>query len=126
MNKDVRINGGVVQINVDDLQLDNRYATIEHVADIEYRMLKGQNSVEDIYTKDEINDKIWSEVQSLRNEWQSSVINTTYQTLEARVLELENLVADYKANIDELESILQESQPKEENPFYTIIEKVFN
>lgn len=126
MNKGVRINGGVIQIDVDDLQLDNRYATIEHVADIEYRMLEGQDSVEDIYTKGEIDGKIWSEVQSLRNEWQSSVINTTYQTLEARVLELENLVADYKANIAEFERALRESQPKEENPFYTIIEKVFN
>lgn len=126
MNKDVRINGGIIQIDVDDLQLDNRYATIEHVADIEYQMLKDKNSAEDIYTKDEIDSKIWSEVQNLRSEWRSSVINTTYQALEARVSELENLVASYTTNITELESALRESQPKKENPFYTIIEKVFN
>ena len=122
MNKSIKINGGGLLIDVDDLQLDERYATLDHVYDIEYRMIQDKNSIEDIYTKDEVDSKIYN----LREEWQTSISNTTYRTLEARILQLEYLLASYKTNIDELESILQESQPKEENPFYTIIEKVFN
>ena len=122
MNKSIKINGGGLLIDVDDLQLDERYATLDHVYDIEYRMIQDKNSIEDIYTKDEVDSKIYN----LREDWQTSISNTTYRTLEARILQLEYLLASYKTNIDELESILQESQPKEENPFYTIIEKVFN
>ena len=126
MNKSIKINGGGLLIDVDDLQLDERYATLDHVYDIEYRMIQDKNSIKDIYTKSEVEGRIWDEVQNLRNEWQTSINNTTYQTLETRVFQLENLLASYKTNIDELERALQELQPKEENPFYTIIEKVFN
>lgn len=126
MNKSIKINGGGLLIDVDDLKLDERYATLDHVSDIEYRMIQDKNSIKDIYTKSEVEGRIWDEVQNLRDEWKTSINNTTYQTLEARVLQLEYLLASYKTNIDELERALQESQPKEENPFYTIIEKVFN
>ena len=126
MNKDIRINNGILQIDMDDLKLDERYATLDHVSDIEYRMIQDKNSIKDIYTKSEVEGRIWDEVQNLRDEWKTSINNTTYQTLEARVLQLEYLLASYKTNIDELERALQELQPKEENPFYTIIEKVFN
>ena len=126
MNKDIRINNGILQIDMDDLKLDERYATLDHVSDIEYRMISDKNSIKDIYTKSEVEGRIWDEVQNLRDEWKTSINNTTYQTLEARVLQLEYLLASYKTNIDELERALQELQPKEENPFYTIIEKVFN
>lgn len=126
MNKDIRINNGILQIDMDDLKLDERYATLDHVYDIEYRMISDKNSIKDIYTKSEVEGRIWDEVQNLRDEWKTSINNTTYQTLEARVLQLEYLLASYKTNIDELERALQELQPKEENPFYTIIEKVFN
>ena len=126
MNKDIRINNGILQIDMDDLKLDERYATLDHVSDIEYRMISDKNSIKDIYTKSEVEGRIWDEVQNLRDEWKTSINNTTYQTLETRVFQLENLLASYKTNIDELERALQELQPKEENPFYTIIEKVFN
>lgn len=126
MNKDIRINNGILQIDMDDLKLDERYATLDHVYDIEYRMISDKNSIKDIYTKSEVEGRIWDEVQNLRDEWKTSINNTTYQTLETRVFQLENLLASYKTNIDELERALQELQPKEENPFYTIIEKVFN
>ena len=126
MNKSIKINVGDLLIDVDDLQLDERYATLDHVYDIEYRMIQDKNSIKDIYTKSEVEGRICDVAQNLRNEWQTSIINTTYQTLEARVSELENLVTSYKTNINELERALQKSQPKEENPFYTIIEKVFN
>lgn len=122
MNKSIRINDGELLIEVDDLQLDNRYATLDQVYDIEYRMIQGKNSIEDTCTKAEIDSKI----NDLREEMQASISNTTYRALEARILQLEYLLASYKTNIDALESILQKSQPKEENPFYTIIEKVFN
>ena len=126
MNKDIRINNGILQIDMDDLKLDERYATLDHVSDIEYRMISDKNSIKDIYTKSEVEGRIWDEVQNLRDEWKTSINNTTYQTLETRVFQLENLLASYKTNIVELERALQELQPKEENPFYTIIEKVFN
>lgn len=122
MNKSIRINGGDLLIDINDLQLDSQYATLDQVYDIEYRMIQNKNSIEGTCTKAEID----SIIDGLREEMQTSINNATYRTLEARILQLEYLLTSYKKNIDELESILQESQPKEENPFYTIIEKVFN
>ena len=82
MNKDIRINNGILQIDMDDLKLDERYATLDHVYDIEYRMISDKNSIKDIYTKSEVEGRIWDEVQNLRDEWKTSINNTTYQLLK--------------------------------------------